>query len=169
MDYRNYLIAGAMAAATFVATPADAAANSTTSNGKVLLLLPLTLTKVDDLKFGTIVSSPVAGTVTINAVSGARSHAGGVTEVASDPGQRGLFAWAAGPNQLVNFDLSYPTALNDGAGHSVQVAVLYLQSSSTITDSAGVAQVGVGGSVLIKANQEEGLYTNTFTVTANYQ
>ena len=167
MPYRNFLIAAAMASAV-VASPA-AAAPVKQANGSVLILLPLTLTKVNDLKFGTIVSSPVAGTVTINASSGLRTHSGGVTEIASDPGQRALFAWAGTPSQLVSFDISYPTTLDDGAGNSVQIALLYLQSAIGIADSNGIVQVGVGGSILISANQTEGLYSNTFDVTASYQ
>lgn len=167
MDIRKIVIAAAMTAMSASAAPA-AAANSTTADGKVLLLVPLTLTKVQDLKFGTIVSSAVAGTVTINAKTGARTHAGGVTEVLSDAGQRGLFAWAGTPGQPVDFDITYPATLDDGAGHSVQVAVLFLQNSSTIADVNGIAQTGVGGSILIAANQAAGTYSNTFDVTANY-
>lgn len=167
MDIRKLFVATAIAAAT---VPAPAlAAPTASSDGRALILLPLTLTKVEDLSFGTVVSSPVAGTVTINAGTGARTHNGGITEVASDPGQRALFAWAATPNSPVSFDLTYPAILDDGAGHSVQIALLYLQSSSTFANSAGVVQVGVGGSILISANQEEGLYSNTFDVTASYQ
>jgi hypothetical protein len=164
---RNFVIAAAMTAVALTAAPASAA-NNATGHGKVLLLVPLTLTKVDDLSFGTVVSSPTAGTVTINAKTGARTSAGGVTLVPSDPGQRGLFAWAATPGQPVDFDISYPATLDDGAGHSVQIAVLFLQNSSTITNAAGIAQTGVGGSILISANQAPGTYTNTFNVTANY-
>ena len=167
MVIRKFVIAAAMAAVFVTAAPASAA-NSATGHGKVLLLIPLTLTKVDDLSFGTIVPSPVAGTVTINAKTGARTSAGGVTLVPSDPGQRGLFAWAGTPGQPVDFDISYPATLDDGAGHSVQVAILFLQNSSTITNASGVAQTGVGGSILISANQAAGTYTNTFDVTANY-
>ena len=167
MDYRKSLVSAAIAAAA-VASPATAA-NTAPAEGKALILLPLTLTKVDDLHFGTLVSSSVAGTVTINAVSGVRTHAGGVTEVTSDPGQRALFAWAGTPAQQVSFDLSYPATLDDGAGHSVQVALLYLQSATAIADSAGIVKVGVGGSLLISADQAEGTYSNTFSVTANYQ
>ena len=167
MDIRRFLIAAAMAAA---AMPAPAlAAPTASSNARALILLPLTLTKVDDLHFGTVVSSSVAGTVTINAATGARTQNGGVTPVGSDPGQRALFAWAGTPNAQVSFDLTYPATLDDGAGHSVQIALLYLESASKIADPTGVVEVGVGGSVLISANQEEGLYSNTFDVTANYQ
>jgi hypothetical protein len=165
----SYRFIAAAMAASLAATPAAAAGPSAQSApARALLLLPLTLTKVDDLHFGTIVSSPVAGTVTINASSGARTHAGGVTEIASDAGQRALFAWAGTPNQQVNFNIVYPATLDDGAGNSVQVALLYLQSDTVIANSAGVVQVGVGGSILISANQAEGTYSNTFDVTANY-
>lgn len=167
MFIRKFLIAAAIAAAA--ASAPALAAPAAKANGRVLLLLPLTLTKVEDLSFGTVVSSPVAGTVTINAASGLRSHNGGITEVASDPGQRALFAWAGTPNQKVSFDLTYPTTLDDGAGNSVQVALLYLESATAFADSAGVVEVGVGGSILISANQPEGKYSNTFDVTANYQ
>jgi hypothetical protein len=167
VDIRKFVIA-ALTAALFVSAAPASAANSAAGHGKVLLLIPLTLTKVDDLSFGTIVPSPVAGTVTINANTGARTSAGGVTLVPSDAGQRGLFVWAATPGQPVDFDITYPATLDDGAGHSVQVAVLFLQNSSTITDVNGVAQTGVGGSILIAANQAAGTYTNTFDVTANY-
>ena len=167
MFIRKFIVAASIAAIAATASPA-AAANSDAADSKVLLLLPLTLTKGQDLEFGTVVSSPVAGTVTINAKTGARTHAGGVTEVASDVGQRGLFAWAATPGSPVDFDITYPATLDDGAGNSVQVAVLFLQSMSAIADVNGIVQVGVGGSILVSANQADGTYTNTFDVTANY-
>jgi hypothetical protein len=166
--HRNHLIAAALAAAA-IATPAAAGPAIKPANGRVLLLLPLKLTKVDDLSFGTIVSSSTAGTVTINAVTGARTHNGGIMEVGSDPGQRALFAWAGTANQRVDFDITYPTSLDDGAGHSVGVALLYLQSATMFADQFGVVEVGVGGSILIGAGQPDGLYSNTFDVTANYQ
>ena len=72
MDIRKFAIAAA--AALFITASPAHAANSAKANGKVLLLVPLTLTKVDDLHFGTVVESAVAGTVTINAATGARTH-----------------------------------------------------------------------------------------------
>jgi len=170
VDKRKILIAAVLATSA-VPGPALAAppSNTATAGARALLLLPLTLTKVDDLKFGTVISSPIAGTVTIKAATGARTQTGGVTPVASDPGQRALFDWAGTPGQQVDFNISYPATLDDGAGNSVQVALLYLQSSTVIADSSGIVEVGVGGSILIAANQPEGLYSNTFDVTANYQ
>lgn len=162
------LISAAAAFAIAAGSSPASAANTASADARALLLIPLTITKVQDLDFGTIVESSVAGTVTINAATGARTHNGGVTEVASDPGQRAVFDWAGTPGQQVNFDIAYPATLDDGAGNSVQVALLYLQSSSGIADVNGVVEVGVGGSLLISANQPAGSYSNTFTVTANY-
>lgn len=161
------------AAALFVvasaSAPAQAAgANTATANGRVLLLLPLTLTKEQDLDFGTIVSSAAAGTVTINAATGARTHTGGVTEVPSAAGDRALFAWAGTPGQQVTFSItSTPASLDNGA-QSVPVSLLYVSPTTAIVDSTGVVEVGVGGSISIGANQPQGTYTNTFDVTADY-
>ncbi|HEX6740531.1 MAG TPA: hypothetical protein VF079_01900, partial [Sphingomicrobium sp.] len=82
---RIILTAGALWA---LAAPAAAApvAAPTPAQGKALILVPLTLTKIDDLDFGTVVTSPVSGIVTINPATGARSFAGGATGVASDAG-----------------------------------------------------------------------------------
>ena len=60
MFIRKCLIAAAMAA-TAVATPAAAATNARTANGRALLLLPLKLTKIDDLDFGMVVSGNSSG------------------------------------------------------------------------------------------------------------
>ena len=48
-----------------LAAPAQAApvAASPSAQAEALILIPLTLTKIDDLDFGTVISSPVSGTV----------------------------------------------------------------------------------------------------------
>ena len=65
MGYRNFLLAAGLAAA--VAVPANAApvSASTNAGGKALILIPLTLTRVADLEFGTVIESSTSGTVTI--------------------------------------------------------------------------------------------------------
>ena len=99
-DYRKHLIAAAIAAAA-VASPAAAAPATATASARALLLLPLQLTKVDDLDFGTVIPSPVSGTVTINATTGKRSLTGGVVDYPSDVGHRAYFGTAGSPAQLV--------------------------------------------------------------------
>ena len=71
------------------------------AQGKALILVPLTLTKIDDLDFGTVVTSP-SGIVTHQRRRPARARfAGGVTGVPSDVGHRACFAGAGTPNQQV--------------------------------------------------------------------
>ena len=94
------LIGAALAAAAVPAAAAPVAA-PIPAQGKALILVPLTLTKVDDLDFGTVVTSPVFGIVTINPTTGARSFAGGATGVVSDAGHRALFAGARSEERRV--------------------------------------------------------------------
>jgi Domain of unknown function (DUF4402) len=164
-------ILGAALAALAAATPANAATPVQQANGKALILVPLTLTKVDDLSFGSVVPSAVSGVVTINATTGARTFAGGVTGVPSDAGNRAYFAGAGSPSQQVIVTMNPPAQLLDGVGDTIDVLALTLDGPAirTIDPVARTFYVGVGGTILIAVNQAEGLYTNTFDVTANYQ
>ena len=72
MDIRKLIFAAALAVA---ALPAEAApvAPDRNATGEALILIPLTLTKIDDLDFGSVVTSPTSGMVAINASTGART------------------------------------------------------------------------------------------------
>lgn len=167
MDYRKLVIAGALAAVA--ATPAGAAPVAATvdASGKAILLVPLTLTKINDLDFGTVISSSSSGTVSIAADGSGQSTTGGVTPVASAPGLRGQFAGAGTPNEQVSLFLASPTTLKDGLGNSVPIS-MNLENTSVMIDSTRAFFVGVGGTVTVGANQADGLYTGTFTVLAQY-
>lgn len=171
MKYRMFLIA--VAAATVLASPAGAASVSATKSttGRALLLLPLKLTKINDLNFGTVVTSNAYGTVSLDAGTGARTFAGGVSGN-STIGQPAYFGGAGSPGQLVVVVLTPATKLNDGAGHSVDVLAMSLDQSGnplrTVDLTAKTFFVGVGGILGIPANTPDGTYSNTFQVTANY-
>ena len=94
----------AFAALAATAAPGTAApvAAPQPATGRALILIPLTLTKIDDLSFGTVVPSAMSGAVSINASTGARTIIGGVTGVPSDVGQRAYFGTAGSPNQQVS-------------------------------------------------------------------
>lgn len=163
----------ATAAAVALATaPATAAPVSATpdSDGRALVLIPLTLTKVQDLDFGTVVTSPAAGTVTIDPATGARTLVGGVTAVASDPGQRAIFAGAGTANQVVDLSLSsVPGDLDDGLGNLIPVSLVLELTQTTVDPTSKAFSVGVGGTINVGADQPDGVYNGAFTVTANYQ
>lgn len=173
MSIRHFLSAATLAAFAFAAAPAAAqsvaAANDAT--GEALILVPLTLTKIDDLDFGSLVPSNAAGTVTINASTGARTVGGGVTGVASAAGNRAYFGGAGSPNQQVLVAISPPVQLTSGGGDTIPVAGLTLDGGPlrTIDPVSRAFFVGVGGTLNIAADQPEGEYAADFWMTAIYQ
>ena len=153
----------ALASLALTAFPAMAApvAAPTPPPGQALLLIPLTLTKVQDLSFGTIVpSTTTAGFVSINATTGARTASAGLTLMPVDVGQRGRFAGAGTPNQQVIMALTPPTELTNPAGDIITVLSMNLDGPTTRTIATDhTFFVGVGGIIFLIANQPEGLYT----------
>ena len=170
MRIRQILCGAAMAAAA-LAAPAQAATPVTQSDGKALILIPLSLTKIQDLDFGSIVPSGAAGTVTLNPSTSARTVTGGVTLVPSDAGFHGYFAGAGTPSQQVLMALSPPVELVNTAGDKIPVVGLTLDGPPmrTIDPITRAFFVGVGGTLSIAANQPVGTYAANFWVTAIYQ
>ena len=174
MDIRKLICAAALAAAAVLgAGPAAAQAVPALNNsdGRALILVPLTLTKIDDLDFGGVIPSPLPGTVTVNATTGARSFAGGVTGIASDAGNRAYFGGAGSPNQLVIVAVSPPVALTTAGGDTIPVLGMTYDGPPfrTIAPVTRAFFVGVGGTLQIAADQPEGEYSAEFWMTAIYQ
>jgi len=169
---KQFIIPLALASAIALAAPAQAApvAASPSAQAEVLILVPLTLVSVNDLNFGTVISSSVSGTVNIPANGGPRSAAGGVTLVPSDPGLRARFAGAGSPGRLVIIDVTNPGTLDNGLGDTVTILALTLDGSAvrTIDQTTRAFSFHVGGILQVGANQPEGLYTAQFDVTADY-
>ena len=167
----------AVAALLAGATPALAAPISATpvAEGRVLILRPLSFVSVDELDFGAVVSSTTAGTVTINANTGARSVAGGVTPMPIAPGGRGYFAGSGSASQQVIVNLTPPIELtNTTTTDTIPVVWMALDNGNvtatrTIDPVALTFFVGVGGTILVAANQPDGDYESTFLITADYQ
>ena len=170
MRYRNHLIAAAIAAAA--ASPAAATPPTATADARALLLLPLQLTKIDDLDFGTVIKSNTSGTVALNANTGVRSFAGGVTGVTASSGHRALFAGAGTGGQQVVVIVIPPTQLTNTNGDTIDVLALTIDNNGnplrTIDPVTHTFFVNVGGILGIGANQPDGTYSATFQVTANY-
>ena len=141
------------------------------ATGEALILVPLSLVKISDLNFGSILTSPVSGTVSISPSTGARTTAGGVTGLASDPGFRARFAGAGTPNQQVIIVVNPPATMANANGDLLTVLALPLEGSpvKTIDPTTRAFTFGVGGIIMVNANQPEGLYSADFDVTAIYQ
>ena len=171
MDYRKLLIGAGLAAAVW--TPAAAVPATANSSGKALILIPLTITKIDDLDFGTMIAPPSSGTVTLDAATSARSFTGGVVGVASAPGHHAYFGGAGTPNQQVIVTIVPPSQLKDSNGDTIQVLALTLDKGGnpirSIDPTTRTFFVGVGGLLNLSANQPEGDYSAAFQLLANYQ
>lgn len=171
MGLRKLVCVAAAAATALTAVPAAAVPAVTDATSEALVLIPLTLTRIDHLEFGTLIPSAAPGTVTINATTGARTVAGGVTEVASDAGNRAYFGGAGSPGQQVLMALSPPVELVSIAGDAIPVLGMTLDGPAmrTVDPVARTFFVGVGGTLQIAADQPEGDYSADFSLTAIYQ
>jgi opacity protein-like surface antigen len=155
-----------LSGAAHAAVPATADAA-----GRALILVPLKLTKIDDLDFGSVIPSALSGVVTINAKTGERTFAGGVTGASSDEGNRALFGGAGSPNQQVIVTVDPPLELTNTAGDTVAVLGMPLDGPAirSVDPDSRAFFVGIGGTLLIEDDQPDGQYSADFVVTANYQ
>ena len=173
-EMRLKVCLAALAASFVVATPAFAQAASAQAEARGVVVQPLTLARVQDLDFGTVVGSAVAGNVVIDADTGARTVGGGVTGVPSFPGDRGLFQGAGTAGQDVILTLNAPGLLISQSNplDTITVSSMVLDQGNLTTrtiGASGVFQVGVGGDFAIAANQAPALYSANFDLTADYQ
>ena len=170
---RALTIAVATAAAG-LGGPACAADMAGTANAAVVR--PNTLIKTDDLAFGTLVSGATGGTVSINAVTGARSTTGGVTPVGAGT-QRAVFQGTGGIF-LITVSGSTSVSLARAGGGAAPMTATLVRAAST--SGGGIALLGatllpsgvqtyyIGGTLTVPANQPAGDYSGTFTLTVNY-
>jgi len=170
----RHILGGAAIAVALLGTAPGFAANTDTKpmTAEALILKPLTLTRQSDLSFGTIIPSGSGDLVTINADTGARSSPS-ANLVLTDPGFRARFASSGLNNQFVVLALSPPADLVDVSnGNLLTLVNLSLDNGGNplriLTPASQTFFVGIGGTVFVRANQQEGTYTGTFTLTANY-
>lgn len=175
-NMRSKLTLAALAATAAFASPALAQTIDTEpAQARGVVLLPLTLTHdtSQPLDFGTVLASGLAGTVSIDADTGARSVGGGVAAIALDVGGRAIFNGVGTDSRPVEITLN-PVAVLTGPGPDITVLSMDLDNCNCTNEVrtipvGGAFQVGVGGSFAIAANQTNGVYTGNFSVTAEYQ
>jgi hypothetical protein len=164
----------AFASPAFAADPEPAPApvtDTATALARGLVLQPLTLTKDEDLDFGTVLASTALGDVIINPNSGERTVSGGVTAVSTNRGGRAIFVGAGTKGNQVNLTLTPPAdgVLVSAANDTINAELSFDTAGATRTiGDNGVFTVGVGGKFDIAANQPNGEYEAEFSVTAEY-
>jgi len=157
------------------ASAAHAAGETIGSNTEVIA--PVTLTKTQDLDFGTIAPSDANGRVTINARTGNRTGNANVTLIGTD-GQRGLFTITAEPRTVVTLSGGSFVQLDGPAGQQMVMNRLRVNRNNggqrTLPrdyniPGSGTMSVGFGGRLRVNANQAAGSYTGNFDLTVEYQ
>ena len=161
------------------ATPAIAAPPVTkTGTTEAVIIRRLSFIKIDDLNFGRIIPSNIAGTVVL-APTGTRTSNNGIVLV-SNTHQPARFAGQGSNGQAVTISISSNTILINGPGAAMRVRNFVIGSNPTvalgttplrftIASTTGVFAFPVGGTLEVGANQAPGKYTGNWNITLNYQ
>jgi Mat/Ecp fimbriae major subunit len=163
-----------LAAVAFGASSAEAATGTATARAKILR--QLTVTSDRDLNFGTIVTGTSAGSIVMNAAGTVGTC--GVTAsggICSGTPTSARFNVSGAGAQVVT--VTVPSASFNITNGTDTMAITSLTSSAatvTLSGTFGAAAAGtgsftVGGSLGVGANQPDGDYSGTFSVTVNYQ
>lgn len=154
---------GAMAVAAFASTNAQAATQ--TADAKVVILPAVQLAQNQQLDFGVVASSGVAGTVVMPTASSTRTCTGGVTCVGA--AFRGQFTITGAENGYV-VGITVPASTTLAFG-TITMPVTLTSSLTTFTSTGAAQLFFVGGTLTVGANQAAGTYIGTYNVSANYQ
>ncbi|MBC6981961.1 DUF4402 domain-containing protein [Caulobacter sp. 17J80-11] len=154
-----------------VALAAASSAFAETGNGSVTVIRPLTVTKNDDLAFGTVVR-PTSGSGSVGvSTAGVASYSGGVANVTSGGGQApARFTIDGEGGQAISVSVD-PTFTISGSAGNLTVTTTNDFDSLPLSGSlggSGSKTVKVGGSVPITSTTGTGAYTGAFNVTASY-
>lgn len=161
-----------------LSSPAFAATG--TGRGEAVVVSRLSFFSVEDLEFGTILAGPTAGTVTV-APDGTRTALSGATLAGGLP-QAARFAGRGTFGQFVTISMvATPiTITRVGGTETMQVGTFMIGSSPSTTilttaprtfqigSATGIFNFPVGATLSVGANQRDGDYQGTFSITLNY-
>lgn len=146
---------------------------SATSSATAVIYSALTITNTQDLDFGVIIPSGVAGTVAMDA-TGAEV----LTNVTAHPSSAPLpaiFHVVGEPNETYDIAITNPPiTLTGPAANTMQITAIVSNPAEGINtgllDATGVQDISIGGTLSVGVNQAAGTYTNAnaITVTINY-
>ena len=162
-------------AAVFTALPAYA--DTKTGNAEITIVRPLSFVIDDNLDFGSVVPSNVAGVVTM-APTGNRTATNGIILVGTGH-KPASFAGQGVSNQRVDVSLGSNSILITGPGAPMRVRTFVIGSTPTavltttanrfrIAAANGVFNFPVGATLEVGANQAPGSYSGTWSITLNY-
>jgi hypothetical protein len=159
--------AGALAALA-LSTPA-LAANTASAEATVNIVSPLTLVNNSGLNFGTIVG-PFAGETVHVDTAGARDPCPATITCSGNASvSAASFTVTGTPDQGVALTIPDSVTLNGSVSGTLTVDLTGDKPADPTLDSLGSATFAVGGVLTIPNGTVDGVYSNTFDVTANYQ
>lgn len=157
-----------LALAAAGASPAWAAGGAGQSRAAVIE--PLSLINTGPLLFGDIASGATPGTVVINQNTGTRTVTGGVTGLGGTTAAASFLGAAAGLNLVFIRQPTVPVTLTRVSGaQTMRVTALTIQGGQfRLFATRQAFAFNIGGTLAVGANQAEGTYVGTFTVTVDY-
>ncbi len=157
-------VASSVLAASVMGASAAQAATAT-AEARANILEELTVTKVagTDLDFGTIITTGTAEVVTVD-TSGVRATCTSV--ICSGTSDAADFTVSGSNGAAVQLTVPASVTLN-GPGGAIMNATL-ISTALTALDASGNGSFSVGGALSVASAQADGAYSNTFTVTVDY-
>lgn len=173
-----------------LALPQDAFAQAS-ANGRprLVVLEPLSVTKINDMDFGDVLSTTAAGTVVMDPTDNATTDptcttTGGLTQL--NECQPAEFAGLGETNRIVRIRHQSQTITLTGPGADMTVTNPAIDASPDlqfvsgnmgsngfsrwrIVSSDGSFVFRIGGTLNVNADQAPGVYTGTFTMQVEYQ
>lgn len=154
------------------AMPLHAATPSKESKAGAIVLRPLSLLKKTDMDFGTLATSPAAGTATINPVTSVVTTTGGVTSLPIGTAPTAAAFVGAG-SKNAPYQIRLPktpiTLTRVGGTETMSVSNWTLDGPTNRNVGSNQAfQFNVGAQVTVAANQAGGTYVGTFDITVHY-
>lgn len=156
----------ALFAAGLAAHPALAAGAATSA--RAVTLRPLSLLKIQDLEFGNAISTAAAGTIVINPDTSARTTTGGVLAAGGVVNAAQFYTYG-GPAIVLITHGPLPVLNRSGGGATMAVTDLSFNGPQLrFLPAPAFIDLRVGGTLAVAANQLQGSYSGTFTITVTY-
>lgn len=166
-------LAAIAAVATIVATPAFAApvAADPKATATARILRPLTLSRVRDLNFGTIVVGAIAGAETVSvSQAGAIGCGSSGNLTCSGTVQSAQYNVRGTNNMQVNITAVASNLTNSTSGGSETLVFTPSAPASLVLTNSGApgSNFNVGGSISVTPTTVDGLYSGDIEVTVDY-
>jgi len=142
--------------------------NRSGGDASAVIVQPNEISKVTNLSFGNIAAGNSFGTVVID-VYGERDASGGVTLIsAGNVSSPAIFDITGFPNATFTISLPEVIYLTSGSDQMEVINFVSDLGNSSLLNQEGEAQLKVGATLNVDANQPPGLYIGSFDVTVAY-